>query len=472
MGFKVKKKENKENQRIKGRLYNKIAKHPLSTQVKAKAVMEKTGAIHKPSGIKFATGVKEKASTEIKKLKDNLKQQMKRTGTYLPKLEKETRKKVFKIKNELKRNNININKTMKKDLKLLMEYGTDAQRAMSFMRKTSETGKKPKAIRTVTTDKKGKIISKSKPVAGRFNMGVTREMPYDRPSKPANPEKSDTYSKKEVQKITGKKADGTIKYKKAGGIIKKDVGGKVSLTEQKRRARNKAIVPAMKAKKASLSKIRKKGDTKKLLQRVERGTRKGIPSAQSLAGMQDFFLLPLMKSMSRSGNKKYFIDGKSSFERQVDPKLKGSIKGNKYLSSFANKLGMTTSEFEKEYSKHFKKYEGTKITPKDTESIMKKIKTISKKYNSPVPKKITPAKQKVINQAAPVIKRIVKGDKRKVTFTPKPERPLSPTAKQRQIIKQSKKAGGGQVKNRNMGGVIGGGLGSQDVVDYLYKYKS
>lgn len=35
-----------------------------------------------------------------------------------------------------------------------------------------------------------------------------------------------------------------------------------------------------------------------------------------------------------------------------------------------------------------------------------------------------------------------------------------------------KKAGGGKVKNRNMGGVIGGGLGSQDVVDYLYKYKS
>ena len=35
-----------------------------------------------------------------------------------------------------------------------------------------------------------------------------------------------------------------------------------------------------------------------------------------------------------------------------------------------------------------------------------------------------------------------------------------------------KKASGGRVKNRNMGGVIGGGLGSQDVVDYLYKYKS
>ena len=32
--------------------------------------------------------------------------------------------------------------------------------------------------------------------------------------------------------------------------------------------------------------------------------------------------------------------------------------------------------------------------------------------------------------------------------------------------------GGGIVKNRNMGGVIGGGLGSQDVVSYLYDYKS
>jgi len=34
------------------------------------------------------------------------------------------------------------------------------------------------------------------------------------------------------------------------------------------------------------------------------------------------------------------------------------------------------------------------------------------------------------------------------------------------------KKAGGQIKNRNMGGVIGGGLGSQDVVSYLYDYKS
>tara|TARA_R110000751_G_scaffold306224_1_gene424160 strand:+ start:52 stop:567 length:516 start_codon:yes stop_codon:yes gene_type:complete len=45
------------------------------------------------------------------------------------------------------------------------------------------------------------------------------------------------------------------------------------------------------------------------------------------------------------------------------------------------------------------------------------------------------------------------------------------TALKNRKKKQSKKAGG-RVKNRNMGGVIGGGLGSQDVVDYLYKYKS
>ena len=44
--------------------------------------------------------------------------------------------------------------------------------------------------------------------------------------KPKNPEKSNTYSKKEVQKITGKKADGTIKYKKYGGKIKnRNMGG-------------------------------------------------------------------------------------------------------------------------------------------------------------------------------------------------------------------------------------------------------
>ena len=35
-----------------------------------------------------------------------------------------------------------------------------------------------------------------------------------------------------------------------------------------------------------------------------------------------------------------------------------------------------------------------------------------------------------------------------------------------------KRRSGGKIKNRNMGGVIGGGLASQNVVDYLYKRDS
>jgi hypothetical protein len=76
-------------------------------------------------------------------------------------------------------------------------------------------------------------------------------------------------------------------------------------------------------------------------------------------------------------------------------------------------------------------------------------------------------------KASEVSKNIIKGYKKgsPVKFTPKPEKPLSPAAKRKQIKKQSKKYGG-KIKNRNMGGVIGGGLASQDVTDYLYKYDS
>ena len=38
--------------------------------------------------------------------------------------------------------------------------------------------------------------------------------------------------------------------------------------------------------------------------------------------------------------------------------------------------------------------------------------------------------------------------------------------------KKSPGALGGKIKNRNMGGVIDGGLASKDVNDYLYKYDS
>jgi hypothetical protein len=58
-------------------------------------------------------------------------------------------------------------------------------------------------------------------------------------------------------------------------------------------------------------------------------------------------------------------------------------------------------------------------------------------------KNITKSQQKTINQAAPVINRIVKGDKRKVTLAPKPEKPMIP------------KKGGGMIY-KNMGGLVGG----------------
>jgi len=92
----------------------------------------------------------------------------------------------------------------------------------------------------------------------------------------------------------------------------------------------------------------------------------------------------------------------------------------------------------------------------------KALKIINSRKKNPTSKKITPAQQKVINQAAPVIEKIKEGHKKgsPVKFAPEPKKPIL------------KKAGGGKVKSRNMGGVIGGGLGSQDVVDYLYKYKS
>ena len=56
---------------------------------------------------------------------------------------------------------------------------------------------------------------------------------------------------------------------------------------------------------------------------------------------------------------------------------------------------------------------------------------------------ITKSQQKTINQAAPVINRIVKGDKRKVKLAPKPEKPIIP------------QKGGGMIY-KNMGGLVGG----------------
>ena len=176
--------------------------------------------------------------------------------------------------------------------------------------------------------------------------------------------------------------------------------GKVTPTEKARKARNKAIVPAMKEKKASLSKINKKKRQKEILQLTGTWAEKGKPAAKVL-GLQ---MRTPFKQIGQAGN---WLQSKGLATGTApnfgDPKVKKSIKGDTWTGS---------PKVAKEYEKFYKQYEGTKITPKDKESIMKKIKT------------------------------------------------------------SSKKASGGRVKNRNMGGVIGGGLGSQDVVDYLYKYKS
>jgi len=175
--------------------------------------------------------------------------------------------------------------------------------------------------------------------------------------------------------------------------------GKVSPTEKRRRKRMASIVPAMKAKKASLSKINKKKKQKKTLQLAGTYAEKGKP-AMEILGLQ---MRTPFKQIGKFGN---YLQSKGlatgTDPNFGNPTVKKSIKGDTFVA------GPPT---EKEYEKLYKQYEGTKITPKDKESIMKKIKTSSKKY-------------------------------------------------------------GGKIKNRNMGGVIGGGLASQDVTDYLYKYDS
>ena len=207
--------------------------------------------------------------------------------------------------------------------------------------------------------------------------------------------------------------------------------GKVTTTEEIRRMRNKNIVPDMRAMR----------------------TRKG----------------------SRNSDGKLYLN---SFHPSV---TKNELKRfNKMFSqgTGAGSASNTLSE-RQEHNAYYmmkKKFVNPKdgspdnLTNKEIKDIIYRKGQTGVRVN-PVPKKITSAKQKTINQAAPVIKRIVEGNKPKVKFTSKPEKPLSPAAKRKQIKKQSKKYGG-KIKNRNMGGVIGGGLGSQNVVDYLYKYDS
>jgi len=118
--------------------------------------------------------------------------------------------------------------------------------------------------------------------------------------------------------------------------------GKVSSTEKKRRARNKAIVPAMKEKKKSLSKIGKKKKMKKTLQLAGTWAEKGLPEAKRLG-------LQMRTPFKQIGDFGKWLESKG-LGQQVeknfgDPKVKESIKGDLFSGG---------PKVEKEYEKVFK----------------------------------------------------------------------------------------------------------------------
>ena len=92
----------------------------------------------------------------------------------------------------------------------------------------------------------------------------------------------------------------------------------------------------------------------------------------------------------------------------------------------------------------------------------KKIFKTKKEYFTP--KKPTGTKIK----PAPVIKKMGGGSLKNIPAGNKGLPNLPTSARNTMGFKKA----GGKIKNRNMGGVIGGGLASQDVTDYLYKYDS
>ena len=82
-------------------------------------------------------------------------------------------------------------------------------------------------------------------------------------------------------------------------------------------------------------------------------------------------------------------------------------------------------------------------------------------------------KQKKVEQEKVKLKKEKKKLQIKPTVIPKKIKTV-PINKKYPVGTKGKpfKKAGGSVKNRNMGGVIGGGLASKDVNDYLYKYNS
>ena len=160
---------------------------------------------------------------------------------------------------------------------------------------------------------------------------------------------------------------------------------KVTSTEQERRNRNKNIIPAMKKLKKETTKNKNKynkevkiAEEKRFKQLVNKVVNNEITSTEAAKKM--------------AGEKYY----------------KGLYGEDKFIKNVLN----------------IKKNKPPKAL------IMKEVKPNLKKRN----KNITKSQQKTIDQAAPVIDRIVEGDKRKVRLAPKPEE-----------LKVNKKMSGGLV---------------------------
>jgi|TARA_R110000823_G_scaffold314824_1_gene444754 hypothetical protein len=170
---------------------------------------------------------------------------------------------------------------------------------------------------------------------------------------------------------------------------------KVTSTEQERKDRNKAIIPAMKKLKKEITKNKNKYNKEVKIAEKKR----------------------YKKLLDKLANKK--ITTKQASNQMM---------GDRYAKGLFGKKTFNEDVLNVKKNK----------PPKAL--IMKEVKPNLKKGN----KNITKSQQKTIDQAAPVIDRIVEGDKRKVRLAPKPEE-----------LKVNKKYGG-KITYRMSGGKVAG----------------
>ena len=254
--------------------------------------------------------------------------------------------------------------------------------------------------------------------------------------------------------------------------------GKVSTTEEIRRMRNKHIVPDMQAMKRSRNsdgKLYLNADhpsvTKNEVKRFNK-----IFSQGTGAGSAPHTLSERQVHNAYSMMKKKFVNPKDGSPDNLT---------NKEIKDLIYRKGQTDVRVNPVPKK-------IKQSKKDNNVTLKKPinkKTVASK--KPTGKKITPAQQKVINQAAPVIEKIKKGYKKgsPVKFAPKPEKPIIPKRgggmtrqglypaeesrsgtmsedERKRYMTMGKKGGG--IVYRNMGRAIGGDMGGVSTVSYFY----